>query len=200
MNRVECDGWCLQCYLSHLSCHESEFSECSCGWKQSQAANLQSGSLLYTTIDNHKLTTQHRDGVISMDSTPVIDLTAAGDSPPPHQQQAHPPPSSSSSSSSTSSSDAPLVARSLTAARNSSNNNSNGDARNVNAVAGGSGSTLARRVPYPTNAASTPIDLTDDDIEYLGEHRLNLPQPHASGSDARPVPGDNYSLMGGLSL
>lgn len=122
--------------------------------------------------------------------TPVIDLTAAPDSPRRRNESA----------ASSSSQEAPLVATSLTAARTAHSN----DSRTVNAVAGGSGPSTRlpvlparRRVPYPTNAASTPIDLTDDDIEYLGEHRLHLPdQPHVEGNDARPVAGDNYSLMG----
>ena len=127
--------------------------------------------------------------------TPVIDLTAAPDSPGSRNDRP-PPASSSSSSSSSSSEDAPHVATSMARQQ---------DARTVNAAPSGSSTSNAtsrRRVPYPrANAANTPIDLTDDDIEYLGEHRLHLPdQPHVEGNDARPVSGDNYSLMGGCAL
>lgn len=146
-------------------------------------------SLPTTSSSNILLPWSDYHTTASMD-TPVIDLTAAPDSPRRRNESA----------ASSSSQEAPLVATSLTAARTAHSQ----DGRTVNAVAGGSGPSTRlpvlparRRVPYPTNAASTPIDLTDDDIEYLGEHRLHLPdQPHVEGNDARPVAGDNYSLMG----
>lgn len=128
--------------------------------------------------------------------TPVIDLTAAPDSPVRRgadggQQLG---PSSSSSSSSSSSEGASASTRRTEAQQQ--------DTRNSNAAAGSITSNATvntrRRLPYPrANAADTPIDLTDDDIEYLGEHRLHLPdQHHVEGNEARPVAGDNYSLMG----
>ncbi|KAK9893942.1 hypothetical protein P389DRAFT_213026 [Cystobasidium minutum MCA 4210] len=127
--------------------------------------------------------------------TPVIDLTAAPDSPVRRgadggQQLG---PSSSSSSSSSSSEGASASTRRTEAQQQ--------DTRNSNAAAGSITSNATvntrRRLPYPrANAADTPIDLTDDDIEYLGEHRLHLPdQHHVEGNEARPVAGDNYSLM-----
>lgn len=122
----------------------------------------------------------------SSSTTPVIDLTAP-DSPPRRGE------------------DAPLVASSLTGARAGQEEQQAQPSTSASASTGNA-TTLplpprrSQRIPYPAaNAPSTPIDLTDDDIEYLGEQRLHLPDlPHAEGNDARPVQGDNYSLMGGL--
>lgn len=126
----------------------------------------------------------------SSSTTPVIDLTAP-DSPPRRGEDAP----------------LPLVASSLTGARAGQEEQQAQPSTSASASAStGNATTLplpprrSQRIPYPAaNAPSTPIDLTDDDIEYLGEQRLHLPDlPHAEGNDARPVQGDNYSLMGGL--